>query len=282
MFSEMTIKQKLLKIIENKENTLKKLFKEIEEYEQKIPSNIRNQIKGANSMERIKQDIQINKTEKDLLKNKQFRKNCYKYLLKSIKEIYLKNHTDIRNIDNIKDQLKYKELLGKAENYKENNRKCRKRKCEITENDMKCIKPLSNTYCSRKCSVLYDKKLLQNKPKSCLKNSPKNNESNLYLDKCLVKPNRLQPHTNSRNTNSFMTLNTPTTCEKHLSNYSFGNIFHHQTYLALKMNQNNRDKRLQHLRDNVRNAIMLGHEKNSLYGKKVEGFIKNLVHLTNS
>lgn len=258
--SPMTTKNRLLKTIENKENMLKKILEEIQKYDHKIPLNIRNQIKGAKSIERIKHNLKINKTEKDLLKNKQFRQNCYEYLINSIKEIYLKNH----NLHNSEIERKYKQILDKFENFKENNQSRLGNKNGNEDNALKCTKCKLN--CCHKTSVSYDKKLLKNKPKSCLKNGYKDERDREY------QPSRKD---------SFTTLHIPPAYKQHLDNNSFGNIFHHQTYLALQNSQYNQEKRSKRLKEDIRNAIMLGHEKNSLYGKQVDGFIKNLVELTN-
>ncbi|XP_046802767.1 uncharacterized protein LOC124418913 [Lucilia cuprina] len=310
---------RLQKIIENKEHTLRKLLKEIEQYDKKIPSSVREHIKGSECFKRIKHIMeQMNThTEKELLKNQQFRKNCYKYLLKTIKEIYAKNSKSESNMETVGERIK--ECSKKLADLK-SRKKNSVRRLKEEENTLNKTIPSLKLHCSNKPSVLYQRKIIKSKHQgSCFRNDTSKKqfkkmsinpttyeEPNVKinkksknplelkktktfvtsLDKYCVKPSRLQPKSTSTSKDSFKAINIPRRYSEQYHNRSlnnnnlFGQIFQYQVHSSMQNMRSGQEERLNYLTANVRNAVMLGHTKNSSYAKKLDNVIKNLVQLT--
>ncbi|XP_037823091.1 uncharacterized protein LOC119611544 isoform X2 [Lucilia sericata] len=251
-------------------------------------------------------------TEKDLLKNQQFRKNCYKYLLKTIEEIYAKNQKSECNMETFAERIKgCSKKLAKLKGLKENS----VRRLKKEENTLNITIPSLKLHCSNKPSVLYQRKIIKSKHQvPCFRNDTTKHqlistvalnrdskshfdlkktkvikaskESIPSLDKYRVKPSRLQPTSTSPSKDSFIPINIPRHYSEQYHNRSknntspLGQIFQYQVHSSMQNMRSGPEERLNYLTANVRNAVMLGHTKNSSYGKKLDNVIKNLVQLT--
>lgn len=130
-----------------------------------------------------------------------------------------------------------------------------------------------NKYANRQDSSLK----LEAKPNTTSINEILKEQQFPGLDKYRVKPNRLQPSVNS---------SPVLACEAVSSHNNFnhyGNLFESIVYNQLRSSVENSLTNVQHRRDHmtedIHNAVMLGHAKNSLYDQKMNNAIRNLVQL---
>ena len=97
------------------------------------------------------------------------------------------------------------------------------------------------------------------------------------LQKYRVKPNKVQSSVNASKASASEAVNS------HNNSNHYDNLFEGIVYNQLRSSVENSLTNVQHRRDHItediHNAVMLGHAKNSLYDQKVNNAIRNLVQL---